>query len=195
MIWIKKYRRIWRIAIILLLLVAFVGPWAFDRINVPAKYDCSHPNIRLEGDFCGSPLSGMRMFAWIIAWIIGGFINIVTGFFTNRMALAPIGFEFLISLLNGLLTFLLILPIINTIRLFTRGVHPRRQLFTIISWVLAIGAGLFWGLSNYPNFYWAAWGIWLYLGLAVSALILEILLILFNRKDPELLTDVESVLL
>ena len=119
----------------------------------------------------------------------------VAGLITPKTALANRGFEFLISLLNGLLIFLLILPIINTIRLFRRGVHPRRQMFTIISWVLAIGVGLFWGLSNYPNLYWAAWGIWLYIGLAVSALILEILLILFNRKYPELLTDVEYLLL
>jgi len=193
MIWIKKYRSVWRVSVLILLLVAFVGPWAFDRINVPAKYDCS-PYIRLEGDFCGSPLSGIRMLVWMFTWIIDGVINIVTGFFANKIALAPIGFEFLISLLNGLLIFLLILPIINTIRLFTRGVHPRRQLFTIISWVLAIGASLFWGLSNYPKVYWAAWGIWLYMGLAVSALILEMLLILSNRKGPEVLNDVESVL-
>ena len=191
MTWILEHHRIWRIAILALMLAAFMGPWMFERLNVPAKYACSPPNIRLEGDFCGSPIGGVQAFAWIII----GVLNMVAGLITPKTALANRGFEFLISLLNGLLIFLLILPIINTICLFRRGVHPRRQMFTIISWVLAIGVGLFWGLSNYPNLYWAAWGIWLYIGLAVSALILEILLILFNRKYPELLTDVEYLLL
>ncbi len=176
---IRDHHHTLRISILVLLLVSFLGPWAFDRIHVPAKYDC-FPNIRLEGDFCGSPLSGIRMFAWII----GRVLNMVNELITHKMVLTHRGFEFLISFLYGFLIFLLILPIINTILLFLRGGHPRRQLFTIISWVLAIGGGLFWGLSNFPKLYWAAWGIWLYMGLAVSTLILEIL-VLASEKDVE----------
>jgi len=69
------------------------------------------------------------------------------------------------------------------------------QVFTIFVWILAIGGALFFGLTNFPKLFWIVWGIWLYFALAISALTLEILLILSNRKDPEELTDVESVLL
>ena len=35
-----------RIAFLIAMIVAFLGPWVFDLINVPAQYECS-PNIRL----------------------------------------------------------------------------------------------------------------------------------------------------
>ncbi len=66
MSWINKHKRVWRVAILVLLLVAIMGPWTFDRINVPSEYPCS---VRLEGDFCGTPMSGI----WIFSWIIGGY--------------------------------------------------------------------------------------------------------------------------
>ncbi len=184
MSWITKHQRNWRIALLVGMVVAFMGPWGFDRINVPAKYACSPPNTRLEGDFCGLPIPGVQAFAWAIV----GVLNMVAGLITHKTTLTNSGFEFLISLIYSLLMFLLILPIINTIRLFIRGFHPLKQRFTIITWVLAIGIGLFLGLFTYPNFHWAAWGIWLYLGLAVSALILEI--IARRERDPKKITKI-----
>jgi hypothetical protein len=167
-----------------------MGPWMFERLNVPAKYACSPPNIRLEGDFCGTPIAGVQVFAWMIFWVL----NIVAGLITHKTALANSGFEFLIGLIYSLLLFLLILPIINMVRLLLRRFYLRRGLFTIISLVLAIGVSLFLGFFNYPNFHWAAWGIWLYVGLAVIALILEIVLFREqNRQDPDLtVTSVEN---
>ena len=58
MSWIVEHKRLWGIAILALLLLAILGPWAYDQINVPAEYPCSAPFIRLEGDFCGVPYSG-----------------------------------------------------------------------------------------------------------------------------------------
>jgi len=184
MIWIREHHRVWRIAILVLLLVAFLGPWTFDRIYVPSEYTCSAPNIRLDGDFCGIPLSGIQVFFWLSSGLIAG---LVTGEFVNSERIR----EFL---LISLILLLPLLPILSTLLLILRGDHPRRQVFTIISWALAIGMGLFWGLNNYPKLFWIVWGIWLYIALAISALILEILVILSNREDPEGLADVESVL-
>ena len=47
-----------RIFILALLIIAMLGPWTFDLINVPAQYLCDEPFVRLYGDFCGSPVSG-----------------------------------------------------------------------------------------------------------------------------------------
>ena len=54
------------IAGLLSLLVAIMGPWTFDLIHVPSEYPCSAPFIRLEGDFCGTPMSG----GWILVCVM-----------------------------------------------------------------------------------------------------------------------------
>ena len=121
-------------------------------------------------------------------WISGGLaVGLETGEVFNSERIR----EFLFMSLFLLLP---MLPIFSTVFLILRGNNPRRQVFTIIAWVLSIGGGLFIGLTNYPKLFWVLWGIWLYTGLAISALILEILVILSNREDPEGLADVESVL-
>lgn len=174
MSWIYEHQRNWRIVLLVLMIVAFMGPWAFDLTNVPAEYSCSPPNIRLYDDFCGAPLSGIRIFFWISSGLISISVGLVTGEFVFSERIR----EFLI----GLLLFLPLLPIFSTLLLILRGDHQRRQVFTIIAWILAIGAGLFLGMSNYPRSGWAVWGIWLYIGLALSALILEILALIERRK-------------
>jgi len=176
MSWINQHQRNWRIALLVLMIVAFMGPWAFDLINVPSEYECSAPFVRLEGDFCGVPLPGIEIFFWISSGFISIGIGLVTGEF--------VFFERIRELLIGLLLFLPLLPIFSTLLLILRGDHQRRQVFTIIAWILAIGGGLFLGISNsiYPRLFWAVWGIWLYIGLAISALILEIIVILSIRS-------------
>jgi hypothetical protein len=59
MSWINEHKSVGRVAVLMLLLVAMMGPWTFDLINVPAEYPCSAPNIRLDDDFCGTPLPGI----------------------------------------------------------------------------------------------------------------------------------------
>ena len=172
MSWINEHQNDWRKALLVAMLVAFLGPWTFERLYVPAEYACSAPNFRLEGDFCGAPIFGIQLFAWIS----GGFISIIFGLLTEGSDL----FDRIREILISLLLLFTLLPIFSTLLLTLRGDHPRRQVFTIIAWVLAIGFGIFWGMNNHPKLYWEVWGIWLYTGLAVSALILEI--IVFSSK-------------
>lgn len=47
MLWMNEHKRVWRVAILVLLLAAIIGPWAYDRVNVPAEYPCAPPFIRL----------------------------------------------------------------------------------------------------------------------------------------------------
>ena len=175
--WINEHKNVWRVAVLVLLLVAILGPWAFDQINVPARYPCSPPNVRLEGDFCGVPLSGIQMFAWII----GAFISMVVGLITGEAELAHRGCEFLLILLYSLFVFLLILPIINMILFILRGDRKRQQVFHMVVCGLDLAVGLLWGMSHYPRFFYALWGIWLYIVLTISALILEALALVADR--------------
>ncbi len=177
MSWINKHKRVWRVAVLVLLLVAMAGPWTFDLINVPAKYPCSAPNIRLEGDFCGVPISGIRIFSWII----GGFISIGVGLVTGATGFVESARLFLVSLVLSLH----VLPFFGTLPLILRGDRRRRQVFNVVAWGLAAGIGLLIGLSSYPRLFWVLWGIWLYVGLAAGALILEALTLAAGRRSRQ----------
>jgi hypothetical protein len=177
MSWINKHKRFWRVAILVLLLVAIMGPWIFDRINVPSEYSCS-PNIRLDGDFCGVPMPGI----WILFWMVAAPISEVVGLVTGATVLADFGVVFLKRLLASLVLLLIVLPFFSTLRLILRGDRTRQQVFHVVLWALAAGIGLLFGLSSLPKLYWVLWGTWLYIGLAVSALILEVLALVTGRR-------------
>ena len=165
MSWINKHKNIWRIVILVLVPIAIMGPWYLDRINVPAEYTCSAPHIRLYGDFCGMPLSGIWPFRFIIDGIVYLSAELVTG---------AIGFiEWVQIFLLGLFLFLLVLPAFNTLLLILRREHRHWQVFNIVAWGLALGIGLSIGITDYPKPFGVLWGIWLYIGVAIGALVLE----------------------
>jgi len=57
----------------------------FEQINVPAKYACGKPSIRLEGDFCGFPLSGFQFFSLFI--LVGLSLLLLIPFFTTLLVI------------------------------------------------------------------------------------------------------------
>ena len=79
MLWIDKNKRIWRTAILIMLLVSMIGPWSFELINVPSKYPCSSPFIRLEGDFCGEPILGIRILSFMIFGMVSSSMGLASG--------------------------------------------------------------------------------------------------------------------
>jgi len=185
MSWINEHKRVWRVAILVLLLVAMMGSWAFDLINVPAEYPCSAPNVRLEGDFCGVPMSGIQVFSWMIGGVIGMVVELFIGTpgFADRGG--PSLGEFLIILVTLMALLLLLLPFFNTLLSLVRRDRRHRQKFNVATWGLAAGIGLLICMSRYPKFIWAVWGIWLYVGLATGALILEALTLAAEKRSGQ----------
>jgi len=188
MSWINKHKRVWRVAILVLLLVALMGPWGFDLIDVPSEYPCSAPFIRLEGDFCGMPLSGV----WLYRWMVNGLVTASEGLLRGAVSLV----DWVRGFLYGLLWSLFLLPFISTLLLILRGDRRHRQVFNVAAWGLATGIGLLLigmssyrllliGMSIYPKLFWVLWGIWLYIGLAASALILEVLTLAAGRRPSQ----------
>jgi len=183
MSWINEHKRVWRVAILVLLLVAIMGPWSFELINVPSEYPCSAPFIRLEGDFCGTPTLGIQY----LVGTIDGVINRGVGLVTGATGFASRGDElFREFLFMMVVPFLLVLPFFSTLLLLVRGDRRRRLVFNIVAWSLAAGAGLLLGVLNVlrPG-WWMLWGIWLYIGLTVSALILEVLTLAAERRSSQ----------
>ena len=180
MSWIQEHKTVWRVVILVLLMVAIMGPWIFDRINVPSEYSCS-PNIRLDGDFCGGPMPGI----WILFWMVAAPISEVVGLVTGATVLSDFGVVFLKRLQASLVLLLIVLPFFSTLLLILRGDRTRQQVFNVAAWGLAAGIGLLFGLHSLPRLYWGLWGTWLYIGLAVSALILELLVLVAGRRPSQ----------
>jgi hypothetical protein len=183
MSWINKHQRVWRVVILVLLLIAMLGPWAFDLINVPSEFSCS-PNVRLEGDFCGMPLSGIGVFSGMV----GGLINLGVRLATGATAFTDVPRELLFSLL----LLLLVAPFFSTLPLILGGDRRRWRVFHVVAWGLAVGIGLLLGLFGssrlswvFSRLFWVLWGIWLYIGLAGSALILEVLVLVAGRRPDQ----------
>ncbi len=77
--WAEQDNRFWRVILLVLLLVAFLGPWGFEEIHVPAEYPCNAPFVRLEGDFCGQPISGISVYPWIVISFFTASAGLVSG--------------------------------------------------------------------------------------------------------------------
>ena len=145
MSWIDRNKKGLRACLLVGLVVAFLGPWWYDQINVPAEFTCSPPNVRLYGDFCGTPLPG----TWLITSAAGGllFILVVLPF---------------------------VLPFLSTLIVILHAERRGWRLFNIAAWALALGLVLLVGLGELPRVYIALWGVWLYAVMAVCALVLEV---------------------
>ena len=166
-----RSRRVLGLVVLALLLLASLGPWGFDLINVPAQYSCTAPFIRLKGDFCGEPVSAMQG----LSALLGEFISLVVGTVTGRVAFIDLGHIFL-----GILYALIILLPITSALLWTFTGHQQRQsIFHLAAWGLAT-VFIWFGFSArlltvtlqfQPG---QVWGLWLYTGLVSGVLILGV---------------------
>lgn len=177
MLWINEHKRVWRIAIIVVGVIALLGPWAYDRINVPAEFTCSAPNVRLYGDFCGVPITGIMIYGDFLAGLLYGLRSPVESGVTS--------IEWVRHVLYSLVLFLLILPLFSTLFIILRGEGRRRQVFSIVAWGLAGGIALLLRLSMFPQPFFGLWGLWLYIILAACALILEVLALVASREPVQ----------
>jgi hypothetical protein len=168
---INKHKNVWRVAVLVLLVVAIVGPWTFSADGVPPAEWCDAPLILLENGRCVRLVSG----ATILAFMASAFFQLSVGLVTGEMVLADRTGEFLLTFLFTVGMFLLVLPFFSTLfQILGRG-HRRMRVFHVITWGLAtlpalpIAAHLVFG----P--YSKLWGAWLYIALTAVALTLELL--------------------
>jgi hypothetical protein len=171
--WIVANKRIWRIAMLVLLLAALIGPWTFDHVYVPQQYECTPPTVRLEGDFCGVKLSGL----WIIRFVIPAFIQMSGMLVSGKAVLSEIGGEFLFSILLSLL----VLPFISTLLLILHEGRNRVR-FHLAALSIALVVSVWFGLLNYTEQSWRLWGGWLYSAVIAVSLLVEGLMLVAERR-------------
>jgi hypothetical protein len=175
-VWKNVNRNVWRVIVFLCLILAIIGPWWFDQIYVPSKYTCSSPFIRLEGDFCGKPMSGI----WIFVFLASRVFELALEMFSGAIILSDVVSSILQILLYILLAIVLVLPLITTWLLILRGNHQRLRGLHIVAWFVGILCVIYAFGIPWP---WALWGLWLYMGVAVSALTLEVLIKVQGRRS------------
>lgn len=175
MIWINEHKRFWRTAVFILLLIAIIGPWSMDKIYVPAEYVCSAA-IRLEGDFCGIPLSGL----WIFTAILGNFFSVTVRLISDAQSLTNVTRELIFSILY----LFLLVPLFTTLRLILGKNHRfwSQGLFLGLAVTVAL---LFWGQSNLSVPSLTLWGFWLYVMVIITALIMEMFTIGTDKKAAQ----------
>jgi hypothetical protein len=163
----QKYQTVGRIVLLLLLGLSFAGPWFFDLIMVPAEYECNLPFIRLEGDFCGSPLSYLD---FTFSIFVSDLSTIRSGFF-NTLTLADLYREYSFRFLF----FLAALPFFSTLLGLWKPRHRSLQIFNWICWGLAVLIALG-SLIFSEMLHPALWGFWLYRVSVLLALAWEVLM-------------------
>lgn len=161
-------RRIWLGVALALVIAGLVGPWAFDRINVPAQYECSPPNIRLEGDFCGMPVRGV----WVISVTADALRGLPAAWARGEPGLSGGVREILLAAVPLLLA----LPVVTSLVRLLRHDSRRWAMLNVAAWLLSLllagpilAAGVF---ERWMPF--SVWGVWLYASVAVGMTAFEI---------------------
>jgi len=153
--------------------MSLMGPWMFELINVPAEYSCDKPFILLHGDFCGEPMSGFQFFSWFAGGFIVIVVELLRGIFTGSAR------EFIAAL-----SLLPLLPFFSTLLLIWKKDSHQLQTINLIAWgsacILTLIIFIF-QLRDQPI---RLWGLWFFLGLAATVLILEVFT-LPTRRIPK----------
>ncbi len=163
--WLKSHKRIWRTAILAVLIVAVLGPWAFDLLSVPAENACQPPTVRIDSQFCGIPVSGLTA---VFNTVPQGFA-FLSALVTGNLNAARLG--------NAWLTLLFWLPLLALLSLVLLVIWPKLRGWLVFH--LAILALTAVAAAVYTSFIPAdrigiVWGLWLFLAASLAALALEL---------------------
>lgn len=172
---VSRYVRVWRSLLLGVAVLSLFGPWAFDVINVPAQFACSPPFVRLDGDFCGQPAAGIRL----VFWLAGGIVSIGGRLLAGEAA----GTELLFAA-----AFLLpFVPVVLALTAILRR-SERASWRLLVAWLLGATAALLLlarsGGLRVPH----AWGLWLYVIVALVTAMAEAVALIGDR-NPTASTD------
>ena len=169
MSWINEHKNVGRVAVLMLLLVAIMGPWTYTADGVGPAAWCRAPNILLENERCVRLVSGATVFTFMP----GAFLSMSVGLVTGATVFPDRAGEFLFVSLFTMSLFLLVLPFFSTLLLIRGGDSRRLRVFHVMAWGLAAVLSLLPAVFEPVLRSGRLWGIWLYVALAASMLALE----------------------
>ena len=167
MAWVSQHKNWVLVAVFVLLLIAILGPWGYEGDGVPPAEFCQPPFILLETGNCVGRMSG----AFILNFSTITISSLISHFLSGELVLDERSSEFLFILPPLLLV---VLPVTSTL---LRAKYPNNrsfQIFSVLTWGLAIGLGCL--IATFAEVFHPAhlWGIWLYLGVAGVMLVMEL---------------------
>ena len=169
--WISEHKTTWRVAVLMLLAVAVIGPWTYTADGVPPPEWCDEPNILLESGRCVRLVSGTS----ILTFMTNVFPEMSADLVTGETTFAGRGREFFFSFLLTLGAILVVLPFFSTLLLILGRAHRRLRVFQVAAWGVAELLALLLAVLGLAKLHFALWGIWLYVAMAGVALTLELL--------------------
>lgn len=174
-----RQKNVWRAIASILLLLAIIGPWWFDKIYMPTQYPCKGTIVRLEGNYCGVPMSGI----WVPVFVGARFIELAKGISAGEIALTESVSMIARAGLYLVFVLFLLLPLVSPWFLILKG--DRKQLRWIEMLSLGIAACIcgIWVIGSLtPQKSIALWGPWLYISVATGALFLEGWVLIIGRR-------------
>lgn len=162
---------------LVLFIISMLGPWAFDLLSVPGEFPCSAPSVRLNGDFCGYPMSGFGS----VIWASGSFFYILRDLIKGNIAARIPEF------ITLLYTWIIVLPFFSILLLIWNKNSRWLQVINLIVLGLACLPALtiFIQQTNRDQLVhlsYLLWGVWLYILAAIATIIFEILALRANTK-------------
>ncbi len=178
MLWISKHRNIGRWAVLVALLAAMLGPWLYTLDGVPPPEWCRSPNVLLENGRCVALVSGATVLTFWVGVFFGLIVQLVSGAFVlPDRARELIGVFFVTVSIC-----LLMLPFLSTLLVIHRGDSRRLRIFHVIAWGAAAIVSVLPILFELTFRSTLFWGIWLYIGLAISMLLMESFALVMNVR-------------
>ena len=176
MSWFKEHERGWRVAFLMILGIAMLGPWSFDRISVPQPYSCSSPNVRLDDTFCGMPIPVTLLLLDVPLQFAHLVNELITGS-TSKYASA--------EWLSILFSIFLVFPFLSTSILILGQEQRYWSAIHCVALGLAVGTGLLIGILGFSVASWRLWGVWLYTCLTVCMWVVEVSIFKVYKKRVE----------
>ena len=169
MSWPGYFKHIGRAVLLVALAVAIIGPWNYSVDGVPPPEYCAAPNILLENGRCARLTSGFEILAVLFLWLPADFVWQIT---RGQYVFPPLR-EFGFRLLLMLIAFSFLLPLISATLHFWRGESRRLRILYQGSLGLAAALCLLYLSLNQEVRSGLYWGIWVYLGASVCALVIQ----------------------
>jgi hypothetical protein len=179
MSFIVENKVLFRKLVVAMFVISMLGPWAFDRLGVPAQFPCGYPNVRLNGDFCGAPFSGFRG----LIWAIRDFFFILYDLIKWHIVVQSPP-----ELITSVSMWIIALPIFSTLLLIRYPNSQRVQIINLAAWGTACFPALRFFIlqtsrDQFVHLYYLLWGAWLYILVAIGTIIFEVLALRSHTKQ------------